>query len=58
MLRFMRRSTIWWFIGGLWLVIAIAAALRHGWQAAWLQAVVAMVFFGVAFYTHRKENVR
>jgi uncharacterized membrane protein len=58
MLRAMRRSAIWFLIAGLWLVVAIAAAFRHGWQAAWLQAVIALLFFAVALYFRRREGVR
>ncbi|HLH35668.1 MAG TPA: hypothetical protein VKX41_13430 [Alloacidobacterium sp.] len=54
----MRRSAIWFLIAGLWLVVAIAAAFRHGWQAAWLQAVIALLFFAVALYFRRREGVR
>lgn len=54
----MRRSTIWWMIGGLWLVIAIVVALHQGWRQAWLQAVIALAFFAVALKMHSKENPR
>ena len=58
MLRLMRRSAIWWLIGALWLVVAVVVALRQGWQRAWLQAVISLLFFAVALYTRRKENIR
>jgi VIT1/CCC1 family predicted Fe2+/Mn2+ transporter len=54
----MRRSGIWFLIAALWLLIAVFAALRHGWQAAWLQAVIALIFLGVALYSRRKERIR
>lgn len=58
MLPLMRRSGIWFLIAMLWLVIAVLTALRHGWQVAWLQGVVAVIFFGVAIYSRRKEKAR
>jgi hypothetical protein len=58
MLRFMRRSAVWLLIAVLWLVIAIATTLRQGWQRAWLQAIVSLVFFGVAIYFHRKDAIK
>ena len=58
MLRLMRRSAIWWLVGGMWLLIAVLALLRHGWQQAWLQAVIALIFFAIALYTRRKETLR
>lgn len=57
-LRLMRRSSIWWMIGGLWLVIAIVVALHQGWRQAWLQATIALVFFAVALRMRSKENLR
>jgi len=58
MLRLMRRSAIWWLTGALWLIVAVVVALRQGWQRAWLQSVIALLFFAVALYTRRKENIR
>jgi hypothetical protein len=58
MLRLMRRSAVWFLIAVLWLVIAVIAALHQGWQRAWLQAVVALMFFAVAVYFRRKERIR
>jgi hypothetical protein len=54
----MRRSAIWFLIAVLWLVIAILAGLRQGWQRAWLQLLIALVFFAVAIYFRRKEGIR
>jgi hypothetical protein len=58
MLRLMRRSAVWFLIAVLWLVIALITALHQGWQRAWLQAVVALAFFGAGAYLRRKEGVR
>jgi hypothetical protein len=58
MLRLMRRSAVWFLIAVLWLVIAIVAELHQGWRGAWLQAVVALLFFGVALYFRRREGIR
>ncbi len=58
MLRCMRRSTVWFMIALLWLVIAVVAALHLGWQRAWLQAVIALLFLGVAAYFRRQEGIR
>jgi hypothetical protein len=58
MLRPMRRSAVWFLIAVLWLVIAIVAALRQGWQRAWLQALIAILFFALALYSRRKEGIR
>jgi hypothetical protein len=58
MLRLMRRSTVWFLLAVLWLVIAVIAALHQGWRRAWLQAVVALLFFGVALYFRRREVIR
>jgi hypothetical protein len=58
MLRFMRRSAIWLLIAVLWLVAAILTTVRHGWQRAWLQAIVSLLFFGVALHFRRKEAIR
>ena len=57
-LRLMRRSAVWFLIAVLWLVIAVIAALHQGWQRAWLQTVVAIMFFIVAVYFRRKERIR
>jgi hypothetical protein len=54
----MRRSAVWFLIAVLWLVIAVIAALHQGWQRAWLQTVVAIMFFIVAVYFRRKERIR
>jgi phosphoglycerol transferase MdoB-like AlkP superfamily enzyme len=54
----MRRSAVWFLIAVLWLVIAIVAALRQGWQRAWLQALIAILFFALALYSRRKEGIR
>jgi phosphoglycerol transferase MdoB-like AlkP superfamily enzyme len=54
----MRPSAVWFLIAVLWLVIAIVAALHSGWQRAWLQAVVALLFFAVAVYFRRKERIK
>jgi predicted Na+-dependent transporter len=58
MLRIMRHSSIWLLIAVLWLAITVITALRQGWQRAWLQAVVSLIFFGVGFYFRRKEHLR
>lgn len=58
MLRPMRRSAVWFLIAVLWLVIAIVAALRQGWQRAWLQALIAILFLALALYSRRKEGIR
>ena len=58
MLRSMRRFAVWLLIAVLWLVIAIATTLRQGWQRAWLQAIVSLLFFGVAIYFHRKDAIK
>jgi hypothetical protein len=58
MLRFMRRSTVWLLIAALWLVIAIVTTLRQGWQGAWLQATISLLFFGVAMYFRRKDAIK
>jgi len=58
MLRVMRRSAVWLLIAVLWLIIAIVTTLRQGWQRAWLQAIIALVFFGVAMYFRRKEAIK
>jgi len=39
-------------------VIAIVTTLRQGWQRAWLQAIISLVFFGVAMYFRRKEAIK
>jgi len=54
----MRRSAVWFLIAVLWLVIAILGLLRQGWQGAWLQAIIALLFFVVAMYFRRKEGIR
>jgi CHASE2 domain-containing sensor protein len=54
----MRRSAVWFLIAVLWLVIAVIAALHQGWQRAWPQTVVAIMFFIVAVYFRRKERIR
>jgi len=54
----MRRSAVWFLIAVLWLVIAIVAALRQGWQRAWLQALIAILFLALALYSRRKEGIR
>jgi hypothetical protein len=58
MLRFMRRSAIWLLLAVLWLIIAVVTTLRQGWQRAWLQAIISLLFFGLAIYFHRKEVIR
>jgi phosphoglycerol transferase MdoB-like AlkP superfamily enzyme len=58
MLRTMRRSTVWLLIAVLWMGIATLTAVRQGWQRAWLQSLISLLFFGVAFYFRRKEAVR
>jgi hypothetical protein len=58
MLRFMRRSAIWLLLAVLWLIIAVVTTLRQGWQRAWLQAIISLLFFGLAIYFRRKEVVR
>ncbi len=58
MLRRMRRSSIWFLIAVLWLVVTIVTALHQGWQRAWLQAVIAVLFLAIAVYFRRKESVR
>ncbi|HTZ89502.1 MAG TPA: hypothetical protein VMA71_04125 [Alloacidobacterium sp.] len=58
MLRLMRRSNVWFLIAVLWLVSAAITALHQGWQRAWLQAVIALLFLGVAVYSRRKERIR
>ncbi len=58
MLRFMRRAAVWFLIAVLWLVIAVLTAVRHGWPQAWLQALVAILFFGLGGYFLRKDGIR
>jgi hypothetical protein len=58
MLRFMRRSAIWLLLAVLWLIIAVVTTLRQGWQRAWLQAIISLLFFGLAIYFRRKEAIR
>ena len=58
MLRPMRRSSVWFLIAALWLVITIVAALHQGWQRAWLQALIAILFFAVGLLYRRKEGIR
>jgi len=58
MLRFMRRSAIWLLLAVLWLIIAVVTTLRQGWQRAWLQAIISLLFFGLALYFRRKEAIR
>jgi hypothetical protein len=58
MLRFMRRSAIWLLLAVLWLIIAVVTTLRQGWQRAWLQAIISLLFFGLAIYFRRKEVIR
>ena len=58
MLRPMRRSAVWFLLAVLWLVIAVLALLRQGWQGAWLQAIIALLFLVVAMYFRRKEGIR
>ncbi|HSY72512.1 MAG TPA: hypothetical protein VK798_09730 [Alloacidobacterium sp.] len=54
----MRRSAIWLLLAVLWLIIAVVTTLRQGWQRAWLQAIISLLFFGLAIYFRRKEVVR
>jgi hypothetical protein len=54
----MRRSSIWFLIAVLWFVITSISLVRHIWQLAWLQGLVATIFLVVGLVTLRKETIR
>jgi len=54
----MRRSAVWFLIALLWLVVTVITVLHQGWQRAWLQAVITVVFLAVAVRFRRKEGIR
>jgi len=54
----MRRFVVWLFIAVLWLIISVLVALRQGWKQAWLQALIALLFFSAALYFRYKDRIR
>jgi hypothetical protein len=54
----MRRSSIWFVIAVLWLVITAISTVRHVWPLAALQGVIALAFFLVGFVMRRRETIR